>query len=62
MASLKFEKRAVIIGGGIIGLSIARRLAGEEWDVTVLDKGEPGREASRAVGSPRGGDPVQGAF
>lgn len=43
------QNRAIIIGGGIIGLSIARRLAGEAWGVTVLDRSEPGQEASSAA-------------
>ena len=48
-ASSKLQNRAVIIGGGIIGLSIARRLAGKAWHVTVLEKSEPGQEASSAA-------------
>ena len=48
-ASSKLQNRAIIIGGGIIGLSIARRLAGKGWRVTVLEKSEPGQEASSAA-------------
>lgn len=39
----------VIIGGGIIGASIALRLAQARLKVTVLDRGEPGCEASAAA-------------
>jgi glycine oxidase len=43
------KKRIVIIGGGVIGSSIAWRLAREGNTVTVLDKGRIGREASWAA-------------
>lgn len=38
----------VIVGGGVIGLSLAWQLAGQGRDVTVLDKQQTGREASWA--------------
>ena len=38
----------VIVGGGVIGLSIAWELAGQGTDVCVLEKGDFGREASWA--------------
>ncbi len=38
----------LVIGGGVIGLSIAHELAGADAAVTLLDKGELGREASWA--------------
>jgi glycine oxidase len=38
----------LIIGGGVIGLSLAYELAGHGQRVVVLDRGEPGREASWA--------------
>ncbi|CAN5642970.1 glycine oxidase ThiO [soil metagenome] len=38
----------VIVGGGVIGLSIAYALAREGVSVTVLDRAEPGRAASWA--------------
>ncbi|MFV0446514.1 MAG: glycine oxidase ThiO [Planctomycetaceae bacterium] len=38
----------LIVGGGVIGLSIARRLALDAVRVTVLDRQAPGREASWA--------------
>ena len=40
---------AVIIGGGIIGCSIARSLAGEKLKVAVIERGSPGEEASWAA-------------
>jgi glycine oxidase len=42
------SKRAVIIGGGVIGSSIAWRLTREGAAVTVLERGRLGREASWA--------------
>ena len=39
----------LIIGGGIIGCSIAWRLAQAGMKVTVLDRSEPGAEASSAA-------------
>lgn len=38
----------LIVGGGVIGLSIAYELGRRNWSVTVLERGEPGREASWA--------------
>jgi glycine oxidase len=38
----------VVIGGGVIGLSLAYELAGSGMRVRVLERGEPGREASWA--------------
>jgi glycine oxidase len=40
----------IVIGGGIIGLSLARELRKHGASVLVLERGEPGREASRAAG------------
>jgi glycine oxidase len=39
----------IIAGGGIIGLSLALELRQRGADVLVLDRGEPGREASSAA-------------
>jgi glycine oxidase len=41
---------AVIIGAGIVGLSLAIELNKQGLKVLVVDKGEPGREASWAAG------------
>ncbi|HEX9104565.1 MAG TPA: FAD-dependent oxidoreductase, partial [Polyangia bacterium] len=40
----------LIVGGGMIGCAAALRLADRGLDVTVIDRGEPGREASWAAG------------
>lgn len=40
----------LIIGGGIVGLSIARDLLGRGADVTVFERGQVGREASYVAG------------
>ncbi len=39
---------ALLVGGGIIGLSLAYELAGRGLKVRLLDRAEPGREASWA--------------
>jgi glycine oxidase len=41
---------AIIIGAGIIGLSVAIELSKRGLKVLIVDKGEPGREASWAAG------------
>jgi glycine oxidase len=41
---------AVVIGGGVIGLSIALALRKHGAEVLVAERGEPGREASTAAG------------
>src|SRR5262245_46246418 len=38
----------LIVGGGVIGLSLAYELAGQGASVRVIDAGQPGREASWA--------------
>jgi glycine oxidase len=40
----------VIVGGGIVGCAIALRLRDRGLGVTVVDRGEPGRETSWAAG------------
>lgn len=40
----------IIVGGGIIGLSLARELQKRGLRVLVVERGEPGREASYAAG------------
>ena len=42
------EKSVAVVGAGIIGLSIAWRLAQMGWRVRIFDKGAVGREASWA--------------
>lgn len=48
MATEQPASDVIIIGGGVIGLAAARRLAGEGLRVTVLDRGLCGRESSWA--------------
>jgi len=40
----------IVIGGGIIGLSLAIELRKQGGSVLVVERGEPGREASHAAG------------
>lgn len=43
------EFDAIVVGGGLIGAAIGFELAGEKLRVAVLDRQEPGREASWAA-------------
>ena len=43
------KRRVAIIGGGVIGMSIAWRLAQQGWPVTIFESGICGREASWAA-------------
>src|SRR5438270_6986638 len=50
---------AIVLGGGIIGISLARELRKSGAEVLLVERGEPGREASHAAAgmlSPSGGD------
>ena len=50
---------AIILGGGIIGLSLARELRRHGASVLIIERSEPGREASYAAAgmlAPWGGD------
>ena len=55
----------LIVGGGVIGLSLAYELAGHGQRVRVIDAGQPGREASWAgagilpPASPATDDPLE---
>jgi len=42
-------RAVVIVGGGVIGTSLARELAGRGVSVTVIERAEPGAEASGAA-------------
>src|SRR5271157_319425 len=55
----------IVIGGGLIGSSIALRLAQAKLRVSVFDRGEPGAEASSAAAGmigPQGETAVPDAF
>jgi glycine oxidase len=41
---------AVVVGGGVVGLSVARELARRGLAVTLVERGTPGAEASHAAG------------
>jgi glycine oxidase ThiO len=41
---------AIVIGGGVIGLSLARELQKRGRKALLVERGEPGREASHAAG------------
>ncbi len=40
---------AIIVGGGIIGCSLAIALRKKNWRVLIVERGEPGQEASHAA-------------
>jgi glycine oxidase len=40
---------AIVLGGGVIGMSLARELRKQGAEVLVIDRGQPGREASYAA-------------
>lgn len=42
--------RVIVVGGGINGLLVSRRLVQEGVSVQLLERGEPGQESSWAGG------------
>lgn len=59
------RRDVIIVGGGVIGCSIAWRLAQKGLSVTVFDRGRVGGEASRAAAgmlSPQGESQTPGPF
>jgi glycine oxidase len=63
-AQVRRSSDVIVLGGGVIGLQIARELRGRGREVVLLERGQPGRQASWAsagiVGdrSPSAQDPV----
>lgn len=58
-------QRAVVVGGGLVGCAVAREAARRKAAVTVVERGEPCGEASRAAAgmlSPLGESPGAGPF
>jgi glycine oxidase len=58
-------RSALVVGGGIIGCSLARELAGAGVRTTVVERGAPGGEASTAAAgllSPQSEAPAPGPF
>ena len=49
MLALMARDDILIVGGGIIGCALALRLSEEGLKITVVERGEPGREASWAA-------------
>ena len=47
MASMSSRRCVVVVGAGIIGASVAARLATVGLRVTLLDQDQPGRATSR---------------
>jgi glycine oxidase len=43
------DHKVIIVGGGIIGLALGFRLSQEKVQATILDRGQPGSEASWAA-------------
>jgi sarcosine oxidase len=44
---------AIVVGAGVFGASIAHRLAGEGWDVTLVERYEPGHDRASSGGESR---------
>jgi glycine/D-amino acid oxidase-like deaminating enzyme len=44
---------AVVVGAGVFGCSVADRLAGDGWSVTLVDQFEPGDERASSGGESR---------
>ena len=44
---------AIVIGAGVFGASLADRLAGEGWEVTLVERSEPGNTRAESGGETR---------
>jgi glycine oxidase len=49
MNSISTSPDLIVVGAGLVGLSVAREASGRGLRVTLLDRGEPGGGASRAA-------------
>jgi sarcosine oxidase len=47
------EPSAIVVGAGVFGASVADRLAGSGWDVTLVDVDEPGHDRATSSGHTR---------
>jgi glycine/D-amino acid oxidase-like deaminating enzyme len=44
---------AVVVGAGVFGAALADRLAGDGWEITLVDRDEPGHERAESGGESR---------
>ena len=44
---------AIVVGAGVLGASIAHRLTGEGWAVTLVERDEPGHARATSGGHSR---------
>ena len=44
---------AIVVGAGVFGAALADRLAGDGWQVTLLDRDEPGHGRAESGGESR---------
>jgi glycine/D-amino acid oxidase-like deaminating enzyme len=44
---------AIVVGAGVFGAALADRLAGDAWQVTLVDRDEPGHERAESGGESR---------
>src|SRR4029079_16589681 len=44
---------AIVVGAGVFGASVAHRLAGAGWEVTLVDAEAPGNERATSGGESR---------
>lgn len=63
--AVKTSPDVLVVGGGLIGCAIARELAGRGFGVTLVERGQPGEEASSAAAgllSPQSDGQAPGPF
>ena len=44
---------AIVVGAGVFGASVAHRLAGDGWDVTLVERDDPGHDGASSGGESR---------